>query len=551
METHVRLAVVAGLCLTPLAPLSLRLAQLQVMQHQRIDKEVINEVVHTTAVAADRADIVDRRGRLLARSVPFLSCFVERPLPPDTAALAACLGRILAMPPAEVLRRLQGRERRLYVMEDVSAQQAAALAEAKLKGKKLISYGVGVELRHRRFYPRGDLALNVLGKVGTDQNGLSGVELTFDSRLRGRARRLRYLRDGIGRIIYRDAEVRPETAQPLALSLDRDSQFHAEEVLHEAAAQFHAKGGMIVVLDPATSEVLAMAALPSDRLKNPIIQDPYEPGSTFKLIAAAAALEESLVDENQTFFCENGSYDIAPGVRIHDHEPAGLLTLQGILERSSNIGISKVVERVGARRFYSYSRAFGFDIKTGIDLPGETAGEMKPFAHLTRVVLAASSYGYGIGASALQVANAYSAIANGGTLYEPSILAVSRRPQPVRRVVSEATARTVTHMLESVVERGTGMSGRIPGYRVAGKTGTARKLDPRTHAYSTNAYMASFVGFLPASRPLWTILVVIDDPKGQYYGAQVAAPVFAKLGRRLLTMAGVPPDQPAVLAGRP
>jgi cell division protein FtsI (penicillin-binding protein 3) len=335
------------------------------------------------------------------------------------------------------------------------------------------------------------------------------------------------------------------------LSLDRDFQFHAEEALREGAAQFRAKGGMIVVLDPATSEVLAMAALPSDPLKNPVVQDPYEPGSTFKLVAAAAALDGSLVDENQTFFCENGAYAIAPGVLIHDHEPEGMLTLQGILEHSSNIGISKVVEKVGPMRFYRYSRAFGFDIKSGIALPGETAGEMKLLSRLTRVVLAASSYGYGIGASALQVANAYSAVANGGALYEPTILADARPAQPLRRVVSAATARTLSRMLESVVERGTGMSARIPGYRVAGKTGTARKLDPRSGKYSTSAYMASFVGFLPASRPLWTILVVIDEPKGQYYGAQVAAPVFAKLGRRLLAMSGVPPDQPAAPAGRP
>ncbi|MDD5629908.1 MAG: penicillin-binding transpeptidase domain-containing protein, partial [Elusimicrobia bacterium] len=290
-----------------------------------------------------------------------------------------------------------------------------------------------------------------------------------------------------------------------------------------------------------------------DPLRNVAVQDTYEPGSTFKTVTAAVALNESLVKESDTFFCENGSYEVSPGVFIHDHEPAGTLNLQGILERSSNVGAAKVVERVGAMRFYRYSRAFGFDIKTGVSLPGETAGDMKPLAGLTRVVLAASSYGYGIGVSALQMANAYNAIAGGGALNEPAVVcddgspaegraAPCRRPVRVRRVVSEATARVLTRMLEAVVENGTGTTARIPGYRVAGKTGTARKLDRRTGKYSTSAYLASFVGFLPVSRPRWTILVVVDEPKGQYYGAQVSAPVFAQLGSRLLSMAGVPPD---------
>ncbi|MFA6004147.1 MAG: penicillin-binding protein 2, partial [Elusimicrobiota bacterium] len=313
------------------------------------------------------------------------------------------------------------------------------------------------------------------------------------------------------------------------------------------AAQFQAKGGWVVIQDPNTGEILAMASHLSNALKNPIVQDTYEPGSTFKVVAAAAALEESLVAESDTFFCENGRYEISPGVFINDHEPESNLTLQGILERSSNIGIAKVVEKLGAMRFYRYSRAFGFAIKTGINLPGETAGEMKPLSQLSRVVLAASSYGYGIGTSALQVVNAYSAIANGGILYEPNIIADGRRPNRVRRVMSEGTARTLSRMLEGVVDRGTALPARIAGYRVAGKTGTARKLDRRTGQYSTSAYMASFVGFLPADKPRWTILVVMDEPQGQYYGGQVSAPVFAKLGRRLLAMEGVPPDRSAEL----
>jgi cell division protein FtsI (penicillin-binding protein 3) len=565
VDLHARLAAVAGLSLLPLAPLTFRLARLQVMQHDRLESRVAGEVLRTMEEDNPRADIRDRRGRILAESIPYWSCFVERAKVADQSPeLAQDLSRVLSLPAAEVQRRLQNGARAPFIKEELSAAEFSALSEAKLdKKKRLALNGVGLVLRHKRFYPNGDLARSVLGLVGADQNGLAGLELTFADRLKGRPRRLAYVRDGSGRAIYRNVENSAELPRPLRLTIDRDVQFHAEEVLRQADEQFHAKGGMIVVLDPDTSEVLAMAAEPPDPLRNVVVQDTYEPGSTFKMVTAAAALNESVVKESDTFFCENGSYEVSPGVLIHDHEPSGALTLQGIIERSSNIGAAKVVERVGAMRFYRYSRAFGFDIKTGISLPGETAGEMKPLTGLTRVVLAASSYGYGIGVSALQVANAYNAVAGGGTLNEPAIVcddpapasdgtlpqeSSCRRPVRVRRVISEATARTLSRMLSGVVENGTGLSAHIPGYRIAGKTGTARKVDPRTGKYSTSAYMASFVGFLPLSRPRWTILVVIDEPKGQYYGAQVAAPVFAQLGRRLLAMAGVPPDQPATLA---
>ena len=562
MDLHARLAATAGLCLLPLLPLGFRLTHLQILQGRQLRSRAAEEVLRTAVESFPRADIRDRRGRLLAQSVPYWSCFVERSRLRDRPAVARELGQLFGLPEGEVLRRLQGPSRFPVVKDDLKPEELRALAAARVDDKKLVEHGVGVQLRYRRFYPNGDLARGVLGLVGADGDGLSGLELTFASRLKGKPRRRAYVRDGSGNAIYLDGQSPEELPRPLRITIDRDVQFHAEEVLRQTDAQFRAKGGMIVVLDPQTSEILAMAADPSDPLRNALIQDTYEPGSTFKTMTAAAALNEGVVKETETFFCENGSYALAPGVVITDHEPAGTLNLQGILEKSSNIGAAKVAERVGSTRFYRYSRAFGFDIKTGVALPGETAGDMKPLAGLTRVVLAASSYGYGIGVSALQVANAYNALAGGGVLYEPAIACDEaddlsepdgpcRRPVSVRRVVSESTARALSRMLEDVVERGTGLSARIPGYRIAGKTGTARKLDLRTGKYSTSSYMASFVGFLPLSRPRWTILVVIDDPKGQYYGSQVAAPVFAGLARRLLAMAGVPPDQPAALASRP
>jgi cell division protein FtsI/penicillin-binding protein 2 len=221
------------------------------------------------------------------------------------------------------------------------------------------------------------------------------------------------------------------------------------------------------------------------------------------------------------------------------------MTLAQIMEKSSNIGIAKVVERVGSTRFYRLARALGFGAKTGAPLPGESAGELKPLSDLTKVGLAVSSYGYGLAVSPLQMLGAYSAIANGGTLWEPKMIADGKPPVKVRRVASERAVREVALMLEGVVERGTAASARIPGYRAAGKTGTARKIDPVTRKYSATAYTASFAGFLPASAPRWTILVVLHEPRGAYYGGLVAAPIFARLGSRLLTLEGLPPDRPA------
>ena len=521
----------------------MRLTDLQVLEHQRLQSRVEGEVLHAAHEVLGRAEILDRRGRLLARSIPAWSCFVDKAAVADRRTTIEKLSSVLALSPTEIQRHLDKASRVLRIKDGLDGGQYDALGEAKLAGVSLV-------LSQKRIYPNQELARSVLGTVGTEEHGLSGLEFVFDERLRGKPRLLAYLRDGYGRIIQNAMGPATQRPEPLRLTIDRDIQFYAEEILREALKQFRAKGGMIIVEEPATAAILAMAALPSTHLKNPMIQDIYEPGSTFKLVTAAAALEESVVKPGDSFFCENGAYEVAPGVLIHDHEPSADLTLQGIIERSSNIGIAKVAEKVAARRFYRYSRAFGFGLKTGISLPGETAGEMKSLPELTKVTLAVSSYGYGIGASALQVADAYNAVANGGTLYEPTLID-GTRPVRVRRVVSKATAETLTRMLEGVVERGTGTPARIPGWRIAGKTGTARKLDARTGEYSNSAYMASFVGFLPVSRPRWTILVVMDEPKGQYYGAQVAAPVFAKLARRLLAMEGVPRDGNADPGGLP
>ncbi|MDE2313894.1 MAG: penicillin-binding protein 2, partial [Elusimicrobia bacterium] len=389
------------------------------------------------------------------------------------------------------------------------------------------------------------LADNVLGMVGSDGHGLSGVEYSEDARLEAAPIKIQLIRDGAGHAIYEDTAQDAPRPEPLALTIDRNIQFYAEQILAEAAKKLSIKNGVIAVENPRTGAILAMADYPPTPLRNDAVQEMYEPGSVFKLVTAGAALNEGVITPQETFFCNNGAYQIAPGVTIHDVEPRQDLTIAGVLRYSSNIGISKVVAKLGPAEFYSYVRAFGFTNKTGIDFPGETSGELRPLSEMTPVNLAAASYGYGVGVSPLQVLAAYSAVADGGVLMQPHIIG-SDEPEKIRRVVSAQTDALLVQMFEGVVEKGTGVPAQIPGYLVAGKTGTARMIDPTTHKYSLKAYNASFVGFLPASRPRWAILVLMGDPKGpRHFGDEAAAPYFGELARRLIAMSGAAPDAPA------
>ena len=269
----------------------------------------------------------------------------------------------------------------------------------------------------------------------------------------------------------------------------------------------------------------------------------YEPGSVFKVVAALGIIADSGMRPSEKIFCENGKFQIAPRVVIHDHEPSGLLSLSGIMERSSNIGISKIALRLGATGFYQWARLLGFSSKTGITLPGESEGLIPPLKELTPVRLASASFGYGVRATPLQVLNAYSAIANGGDLWQPRIVKDGAPPALIRRLPHPESVRAVARILESVVESGTGSMAAIPGYRIAGKTGTSRMYSREEGRYDPSAYNATFVGFLPASSPRWTILVKISKPRSVYYASETAAPAFRELASRLLALEGVAPDK--------
>lgn len=538
MDLGYRLTVAAALSLSPLLPLGARLAYLQVLRHDNLSTRASGEFARTSKEAAPRADMLDRQGRVLARSIPSWSCFVDKAMVKDPAAFGARLAPLLDLPASELARKTRAARRFAWLKTNMTLEEYQRLAEARVEG-------VGIVPAQERVYPNGDLARGVLGLVGAEGKGLAGLELSQDKRLTGRARRTEVIRDGQGRSIYKSVADAGDEQEPLRLTLDRTAQYLAEEALREGGEAGRFKEGIVAIQDPRNGEILAMAAWPPNPLRNPMVQDAFEPGSTFKIVTVLSAVEDRVVRPDEIFTGEGGKYQLTPGVTITDHEPEGNMTLTQVMERSSNIGTAKVVERVGAARFYRQARAFGFGAKTGAPLPGESAGELKPLSDLTKVVLAASSYGYGLAVSPLQMLGAYSAIANGGTLWEPKLIADDKPPVKVRRVASERAVREVAAMLEGVVDRGTAAGARIPGYRAAGKTGTARKIDPLTRKYSRSAYTASFAGFLPASAPRWTILVILHEPRGDFYGGLTAAPIFARLGSRLLTLEGLAPDRPA------
>ena len=538
MDLGFRLTVAGSLALAPLVPLGARLAYLQVLRHDNLSTRASNEFARTAQEAAPRADLLDRQGRVLARSNPSWSCFVDKAMVKDPNAFGMKLAPILQLPASHIARKTRAAVRFAWLKRSLTQEEHRKLVEARVEG-------LGLVPKSERVYPNGDLARGVLGLVGTEGQGLAGLELSQDKRLSGRARRLSMIRDGQGRSIYKSVADAGDEPEPLRLTLDRTAQFLAEEALREGGEKGQFKEGIVAIQDPRNGEILAMAAWPPNPLRNPLVQDAFEPGSTFKIVAALAAVDEHVVRPDELFNGEGGQYHLTSGVTITDHEPAGNMTLSQIMEKSSNIGIAKVVERVGPSRFYRLARTLGFGAKTGAPLPGESAGELKPLSDLTRVGLAVSSYGYGLAVSPLQMLGAYSAIANGGTLWEPKLIADGKPPVKVRRVASERAVREIALMLEGVVDHGTAANARITGYRAAGKTGTARKIDPLTRQYSSTAYTASFAGFLPASSPRWTILVILHEPKGAYYGGLVAAPIFARVGSRLLTLEGLPPDRPA------
>jgi len=535
--------------------ISLRLVYLQIFRYGDFEQRAQRQQQRTTEVAAKRGVIYDRAGRELAMSISVDSVFAVPADIPDLAGTISLVARITRDDPRELLARCKAARTFCWLARKADAEIADRIRSMNLRG-------IYFQKESKRFYPKRELAAQVLGYVGMDDEGLSGIERADDDELRGKPGRMLISVDA-RRKWFGSVEKQPDPGENVVLTIDEKIQYIAERELETAMRETHAESGTVVVENPKTGEILALANRPTfnpnlarditpQKLKDHAVSDVYEPGSTFKVVTIAAALEEKLTHPSEVFDCQMGSI-VINGMRIRDSKPHGLLTVAGILAESSDVGAIKIALRLGEERFYKYIRAFGFGQHTGIELPGETRGLSKPLNRWSKVSIGAISMGQEIGVTPLQLVGMISTIANDGIWVAPRIVAGTTEPRGTpqmvafhpgvqRRVISPMTAAQMKQMMQGVVLHGTGKKAILEGYSSAGKTGTAQKVDPSTHAYSHTKYVASFAGFAPINDPAITVAVILDSAVGLHQGGQVSAPVFQRVTQQVLEYLHTPHD---------
>ena len=552
-----RLYLLAGFFSLMLMALAVRLFDIQILRHHQLASLAERQHQKIVELRGKRGTIYDRRMRELGLSVDRDSVYLNPSELTNNPEAIATLARILHLDEASIVDKLGSDRQFVWLKRKVTPQESAAVRALGLKG-------IGLLTESRRFYPKQSLAGHVIGFAGTDEGGLEGLEHGYDRVLAGEAERVVLDRDAHGRpITLRSESVRElPRGHDLVLTIDERLQFIAERELRAQAAKVGARGGVAIIMDPSTGEILALA---NDSIFDPNrfrefspriwrergITDTFEPGSTLKAILAAAALEERLVRPDDMFYGEQGGIQVAT-TWMRDHEKFGWLTFREVLEKSSNVGAIKVGQRLGKERLHEYFSRFGLGSRTGVDFPGEAAGLLRPPSQWSELSLASLSIGQELAVTPLQLVTAFSALANGGVLMRPHLVrAVMKegevvqevRPEAVRRVVSEATARQVTALLQGVVERGTGKAAAVEGYSVAGKTGTAQKYDAALGKYSSQKTIASFVGYLPARQPQVAILISLDEPQGEAaWGGIAAAPAFQAIAAHTMRLLRVPPE---------
>ncbi len=539
------LAVVVAMAMCVLAA---RAFHLQVMKRDALRQWADSQTMKPIHLTPLRGKILDRNGSCLAMSIKAASVFSHRmnykePIN-DPMAIIQHLAPYTRKKPQELCTILNQRSGFTWLARQIPMPVGKEI-------QKLNCPVVGIEVEGKRYYPKKELAGQVLGCVGVDSQGLEGLERYYDKVLKGKEVTLVLQRDALGRTLWQEVSDLRQNAvgKDLVLTIDSRIQFFAEKALAQAVEKCGAQCGIVVAMDPMTGEVLAMASYPFFNpnafqresafvKKNHAVTDSFEPGSTAKAFTIAAALEEGLVSEEKIFFCEYGSYPFGGRV-IHDLHKYGNLSVCEILAHSSNIGATKVGELLGARRLYEYLSAFGFGEPTHIDLPGEVSGTLRPYHRWPSVALANHAFGQGFTVTPIQLAVAFSALVNGGFLIQPYVVKEVidpvtgdkeiRSPRVIRRVISRKTSQRILSIMEKVVEEGTGKQAKLQGYRVAGKTGTSQKVDPATGAYSKSKYVASFVGIVPVEKPELVVVVMLDEPAVRGTGGLLAAPVFREV----------------------
>lgn len=530
----------------------IRLADIMIFNHQRFLEKARKQQLSIEEIQVRRGTIFDRRGRELALNLEVESLYgdpTEMVSPEDAANI---LSNLTGKSEKAIYRKLRSDGRFVWIERKLEIDTTEKIKALGLKG-------IGFVQEAKRFYPKGTLASHIIGSVNIDNKGIEGIELQYDKFIGSTGGKVLFKRDASGKRLS-DGVDREHRGNNIMLTIDEGLQAIVEAELDEAMSRWRASAATAIVMDPWTGEILALANRPAfnpnlpgkhrdSERRNRAITDVYEPGSTFKIIVGTAALEEKMVKLDTLFDCSSGYIEIG-GKKIRDAHKHGVLTFKEVIQKSSNVGSSMIGLKLGKERIYKYARAFGFGEKTGIDLPGEVSGWIRPPERWSGTSIGAISIGQEVAVTPLQILRAYSAIANGGFLVTPHVVSRIFSPEgktlwsfnpSYKRAISSKTAMVFKEILKTVTEEGgTATAASIEGNEVAGKTGTAQVVDPLTKRYSRDRYIASFVGFVPADNPRLSMIVVIYEPKGVHYGGVVAAPVFKRIAENALSYLNIP-----------
>jgi len=534
-----------------------RLVQVQIGQHEQLSARARNQQLGAIETSPTRGQVLDRQGRELARSIDTESFFADPREVLNVTETARRIASVTGQNKDELTTRLreakESNKKFIWLIRRLDLPTATKLDAMTLDG-------VYSRKEPKRYYPNEGLAAHVLGFVGTDEIGLSGVEQFYNEKIRGESGKL-FVETDARRRAFESYEVQPHPGQTVVLTIDQTIQYRVEQALFAAVERSQAKSGTAIVMDPHTGEILALANAPAfdpnqpakntaESRANGALQNIYEPGSTFKVVAYSAAIEKGLVTPEDKINCQMGQITLA-GRLIHDHKPFGVLSVSDALAQSSNVGAIKLALLAGNDSMHEYARRMGFGARTGIDLPGESPGIFRALNRWQPSSIGSIAMGQEVGVTPLQMAAAYAVLANGGMWVKPHVVRQLRSPDGAilyqaktesRQALKPETVEALRGMLEGVTLRGTARKAQVEGYTAAGKTGTAQKIDPQTRGYSATRFIGSFVGFAPVSNPAVVIIVVIDEPRGAYHGGDVAAPVFREIAEQILPELSITPD---------
>ena len=545
-----RMSWVLGVMFLAPALITGKLFYLQLFRHEEYSSKAERAIYNYLAEDRVRGGIYDVNGRSLAESVRTHSCGIVKRYVKDKDATFTFLAETLNIPKKQIADKWNQSKNFFFVAKRIKPDVYMQLAQVRRQ-----DLGQGMELtpEYERIHPFGQSALDILGAANSKNVGLSGIEQMYNDPMTQDVSKKRAKRSGRGEIIYDRSLKEKINVANVYLTIDSTAQFYAERALNHAVEKLKPQRAIALVQNPNTGHILAAASYPVKDGQSLAFQFTYEPGSTFKSIAVATAIDSGTLPPNASVYMEGRNWEVTKGFVIHDKQhQKDYLTLAEILQLSSNIGAGKVALEIGAKTLFSYFKAFGFGGKTDVNFNGESKGSIPPYNTWTKVDLVTKGYGYGVSVTPIQLITAYSAIANGGILMQPHLVdrivytngKVEKLSKPVkiRRVISAQTSQTMRELLQTVVEVGSGKRAQIKGYNVAGKTGTAEKLS-QEGGYGKRSHVVSFVGMVPATKPEFVILVILDNPEVYAFGSTGAAPVFKEIAEPLLAMQGVAPNQ--------